>query len=194
MLATTGLLASQVVTPVSRESVRLDGRWRARLDPTDSGLAENWQRHDDAAFDRQLEVPLAWQAADPSLRQYAGAVWYRCTFQVPSAWRTADTELAVRFNAVDYRAEVWINDTYVGAHEGGYTPFELDITQAVERGVENTLTLRAFDPTDLAEIPHGKQGGGWYTRVSGPWQSVWLLARPAQRILAVRCFPRVHPT
>lgn len=177
----------------SRQSVRLDGRWRARVDADDRGIAEAWQRDGDAAFDRCLQVPLAWQAADPSLRQYAGAVWYRCNFQVPHHWRSADTELALRFDAVDYRVDVWLNNTYVGEHEGGYTPFEVDITHVVrEDGAKNTLTLRVFDPTDLAEIPHGKQGGGWYTRVSGPWQSVWLLARPWQRILGARCFPRLE--
>jgi hypothetical protein len=34
----------------------------------------------------------------------------------------------------------------------------------------NTITVRVFDPADVADIPHGKQGGRWYTPVSGPWQ------------------------
>jgi len=81
------------------------------------------------------------------MRQYAGAVWYRCSFDIPADWRTPDVELAVRFDAVGYRADIWVDGTHVGEHEGGYTPFELDITGALgPNGGSHTLTLRAFDP------------------------------------------------
>ena len=152
-----------------RSTRSLDGRWQARLDPEDVGLNRGWMRPD-APFDRELTVPLPWQAADPSLRRYAGAVWYRRAFRVPREWR--DRSVAVRFGAVDYEARVWLNGREVGGHEGGYTPFELDVTEWVRMDGGNDVTLRVFDPADVSEIPHGKQGGRWYTAVSGPWQSV----------------------
>jgi Glycosyl hydrolases family 2, sugar binding domain/Glycosyl hydrolases family 2, TIM barrel domain/Glycosyl hydrolases family 2 len=176
----------------------LDGTWQARLDPDDVGLAQGWA-HRDVGFDRALTVPLPWQAADPELRSYAGAAWYRRTFRVPDAWR--GHAVAVRFGAVDYEARVWLNGRGLGGHAGGYTPFELDLTPALDWSGDNHLVLRAFDPADLAEIPHGKQGDGWYTPVSGPWQSVGLRARPHRRVGRLRCLPdattgtfRVHAT
>jgi hypothetical protein len=168
-----------------RSWVSLDGVWSARLDPDDRGLAEGWHAPD-RPFDRQLRVPMPWQVADPALRRYAGVLWYRRAFDVPSRWR--ESSVAIRFGAVDYRARVWVNGREVGGHEGGYTPFEVEIGDAVQPG-ENTVTLRVEDPADLGEVPHGKQGGRWYTATSGPWQSVHLLARPRERVERITCFP-----
>lgn len=169
-----------------RDARSLDGIWQARLDPDDIGQQEGWARPD-APFDRELPVPLPWQAADPALRRYTGVVWYRRSFEVPPGWR--DGTVAVRFGAVDYAARVWINGQEVGGHQGGYTPFELEIGDALRPDGSNTLTLRVEDPADVSELPHGKQGGRWYTPISGPWQTVSLLVRPAERVLGLRCYP-----
>src|SRR5439155_23677857 len=77
----------------------------------------------------------------------------------------------------------------VGRHTGGSTPFEVDLTAGFNRTGDNHLVLRVFDPPVMDEIPHGEQGGRWYTPVSGPWQSVTLLTRPAQRVTRLRCQP-----
>ncbi len=82
----------------------------------------------------------------------------------------------LRFEAVDWRADVWVNGKKVAEHEGGYSPFEADITDAVARGKPAVVVVRAFDPTD-PELPTGKQVG-WYTPSSGIWQTVWLESRP----------------
>jgi hypothetical protein len=169
-----------------RQAFALDGMWQARLDPDDLGLAHGWAEPD-APFERQLPVPLPWQAADPALRDYAGVVWYRRSFRVPLQWQGQD--VAAHFGAVDYEARVWLNGQEVGGHVGGYTPFEVELTEHVSWDGENSLTLRVHDPANVDEIPHGKQGGGWYTPVSGPWQSVAQVTRPAERVVRLRCYP-----
>ncbi len=152
-----------------RASLSLDGVWQARLDS-------------EAEFDRMLRVPMPWQVADPALRDYTGVVWYRRLVEVPDEWRGGD--VFVRFGAVDYQATVYADGRDVGGHQGGYTPFEVAIPDGTRE-----LTLRVEDPEDLSELPHGKQGGRWYTRVSGPWQSVELLVRPRERVEWVRVYP-----
>ena len=88
------------------------------------------------------------------------------------------------FGAVDYFAEVWVNGIRVGEHEGGYLPFELDITLQARPGVNN-ITVRVDDPLEIfPEIPHGKQS--WYGLLSGIWQSVWIELRAAAHIQRVR--------
>jgi hypothetical protein len=154
-----------------RASLSLDGVWQARLDA-------------ESEFARELRVPLPWQAADPALREHTGVVWYRRSIEVPAEWR--DHEVAVGFGAVDYRATVYADGREVGGHEGGYTPFEVVIPAETRE-----LTLRVEDLEDSSEVPHGKQGGRWYTRVSGPWQSVSLLVRPRERVERVRVYPDV---
>lgn len=81
----------------------------------------------------------------------------------------------LHFGAVDQIASVYLNDTYLGKHEGGYLPFSFDVTEVIEE--ENVLKVQVEDKLDL-DYPYGKQtkkrGGMWYTPVSGIWQNVWL--------------------
>lgn len=66
----------------------------------------------------------------------------------------------------------------VGRHTGGYTPFSLNITQALNPKGNNRIVVRVWDPTDKGYQPRGKQHSRphqiWYTPVTGIWQTVWL--------------------
>src|SRR5688572_12006002 len=130
-----------------------------------------------------ITVPAPWQA-DARFRDHTGEAWYQREFQVPAEWMEADRVLMLGFGAVDYFAEVWLNGIKVGEHEGGYLPFELDVTEAARAG-RNTLTVRVEDPLEIfPEIPHGKQS--WYGMLSGIWQPVWVESRPAMHIQRIK--------
>ena len=130
-----------------------------------------------------ITVPAPWQA-DARFRDHIGAAWYQREFEVSSDWMESGRVLLIGFGAVDYFAEVWLNGIKVGEHEGGYLPFELDITDAARPG-RNTLTVRVDDPLEIfPEIPHGKQS--WYGMLSGIWQSVWVESRAASHIQRVK--------
>ena len=77
-------------------------------------------------------------------------------FETPTDWRHG--EVVLRFSAVDYAADVWVNGAHAGRHEGGYTPLELDVGGSIHWGGTNVVTVRVFDPPDVADLPHGKQG------------------------------------
>lgn len=107
----------------------------------------------------------------------------------PGAHRTI-----LHFGAVDQIAQVYVNDTLVGTHEGGYHPFSFDITRFLRYredgpdGKPNRLEVRVTD--ELSQrLPYGKQrkdrGGMWYTPVSGIWQTVWLEEVPERYIRAL---------
>jgi hypothetical protein len=131
----------------------------------------------------QITVPSPWQA-DARFRDYLGEAWYQHEVEIPALWLEPGRVIVLGFGAVDYFAEVWWNDVNVGEHEGGYLPFEMDITNAVRPGV-NTLTVRVDDPLEIfPEIPHGKQS--WYGMLSGIWQSVWIESRAASHIQRVK--------
>ncbi len=110
-----------------------------------------------------------------------------------ASWRFPLTgwqqRVVLHFGAVDYFSDVWLNGEYVGGHEGGYLPFEFDVTAQAKAG-DNLLTVRVSDPPGLfAEIPHGKQS--WYGPLSGIWQSVWLQRRAALHVEGVRVHPEL---
>ena len=97
----------------------------------------------------------------------------------------------LHFGAVDQIAIVSLNGRFVDAHEGGYLPFEVDITNHICDG-ENTLTVEVIDELDH-DYGWGKQrrdrGGMWYTPTSGIWQAVWIEAVPENHIRNLKITP-----
>jgi hypothetical protein len=95
----------------------------------------------------------------------------------------------LNFGAVDWQATVFVNGKEVGKHEGGYTSFSLDITDALKDG-ENELIVKVYDPTDQGPNPRGKQilnpKDIWYTPTTGIWQTVWLEEVPAIYIESIK--------
>ncbi|MFC5367131.1 glycoside hydrolase family 2 protein [Salinirubrum litoreum] len=173
-----------------RRSQSLSGTWTLRFDPEDVGVEERWTAVDAHWSDEDclsVDVPHVWQEYD-SYRDYTGVGWYRRTVTLETV--PEDSVTIIRFGAVDYETTVWVNGVECGSNRGGYLPFEVDVTEAIEPG-ENVVTLRVEDPEDIDEIPHGKQGDPWYTRVSGVWQDVELQTRPRTHVADVRVSPDI---
>lgn len=144
-----------------------------------------------AVFDRTIRVPYCPQSrlSGLGLTDPGDVVWYRRRFDAPEAGR-----LLLHLGAVDYRARVFVNRVEAGSHEGGHTPFALDVTRLVHSGT-NELVVRAEDPLEDRTIPRGKQHwttrpeGIFYTPTTGIWQPVWLEPLPARHIEALRLVP-----
>jgi len=180
------LVAAASSHAVAQERSSLDGNWSFVTDPSGKLDVADLST---ASGARTAQVPGSWQSEFADLRDYAGVAWYWRTFSAPAP--AAGHVLLVRFGAVDYKATVYVNGQKAGEHEGGYLPFEIDITPFLRAG-ENELAVRVVDPgakpaevegIRYAEIPHGKQD--WYVQTSGPWQSVELEDRPKTRIGAM---------
>ena len=143
-----------------------------------------------AVFARTIIVPFPPESPASGVGDtgFHPVVWYRrrvSPVDVAGTGRRASDRLLLHFGAVDYRADVWAGGQHVGHHEGGHTPFTVDVSQA---GDEFDVVLRAEDdPTDV-EQPRGKQDWQldphiiWYHRTTGIWQPVWLEAAPQQHI------------
>ncbi|KKK33645.1 hypothetical protein WQ57_23870 [Mesobacillus campisalis] len=168
-----------------REIQSLDGVWNFRPDRKGEGEWRDWQING-IPEGNDVDVPHIWQRDGGSLISYNGAAWYEKSF----TFLGKEGRVFLHFGAVDYHARVWLNGHYVGEHEGGFTPFEFEISDFLVQDAENRVTVRVFDPEDNAEIPIGKQGS-WYTRVSGIWQSVYIESRPAAFIEAAQVTPDI---
>ena len=114
---------------------------------------------------------------------------YRKKFTLPEGFNKGI--ILLHFGAVDQICRVNVNGKHIGAHIGGYLPFDFDITEAVTVG-ENVLEVEVMDKLDK-ELPYGKQcekrGGMWYTPISGIWQAVWLESVPENYIKSLRITP-----
>ena len=146
-------------------------------------------------WDQKIQVPFAPETPASGVKDtgFFKAVWYRRTFQSPGFEN--GQRLIIHFGAVDCCASVWVNDQLAATHEGGYTPFQADITDLLNESSEQTIAIRAFDdPQDLAK-PRGKQDwlldahSIWYPRTTGIWQTIWLEVVPATHVEYLRWTP-----
>ncbi len=173
---------------VRSEWTDLTGPWDFAVDDDDRGISERWFAN--PAFDSSIVVPFPPESpasgiGDP--RPHT-ALWYHRALtrdEVRAAGHRDGRRLFLRFGAVDYRAVVWVDGHRVGSHEGGHTPFSVDITDALDHEGGGHVVVRVEDrSTDIAQ-PRGKQDWReephsiWYHRTSGIWQPVWLESVPA---------------
>ncbi|MCA1669048.1 MAG: glycoside hydrolase family 2 [Thermomicrobia bacterium] len=157
-----------------------------------------WRGLADVQWGRQITVPFAPETPASGVHDtdFHAVCWYRRTFDAPPL--APDARLILHFGAVDYATTVWVNETIVTRHEGGYTPFSADITECLIPDGAQTVIVRAEDdPLDLAK-PRGKQDWQrephaiWYPRTSGIWQTVWLEPIAVSSIKHLTWLPNLH--
>ena len=175
----------------------LTGPWGFATDAGDHGRTANWHL-DPAPFTRTITVPYPPESELSGVRERdcPPVVWYCRSLRLEDT-PGAGQRLLLHFGAVDYRAHVWFNGVHVGEHEGGHTPFTLDVTDAVAPGEEQILVVRAEDERDDATQPRGKQDwrpephGVWYHRTTGIWQPVWAEVVPDLHVRRLHWTPDV---
>ena len=173
--------------------VSLNGTWQFALDPDGQ-----WRRPSDVEWRGTIQVPFAPETPASGVENtgFFRACWYRREIDAPPL--DGGTRLLLHFGAVDYRATVWINGCEAARHEGGYTPFTVEVNLSATGDARLVVVVRAEDdPTDLAQ-PRGKQDWQltphsiWYPRTTGIWQTVWLETVPSTWIDRVRWTPNLE--
>ncbi len=140
------------------------------------------------SFRHRIRLPFPPEAPLSGVGEaYCPVAWYRKAFRVPQGERVLP-----HFGAVDCRAVVYLDGFQLLEHEGGHTPFSLDLTPWAGRRVE--LLLRAEDDPQDLEKPRGKQAVGepegiFYPRTTGIWQTPWLEVLPHSHIHSLRLTP-----
>ena len=140
--------------------VRRDGRdgvWsppKAAARPTLPTFAST--TFDDRAW-HDVTVPGNWEMAgysDPTYDHADDAAGlYRRSVDVPAAF--AGRRVLWHFDAVMDGAEVFVNGRRVGYHEGGFTGWDLDVTDALRPGQPNLFALRVCKTTPSVSLDSG---------------------------------------
>ena len=107
----TRLFDTHSVTPVQD----LNGPWLFRTDPRETGKEDGWYKGLPGA--ETVIVPSVWNT-QLDLLEYEGAAWYQRRFA------TGGGCLRFCFEAVMTEAEVWLDDTFLGYHYGGFCQFD----------------------------------------------------------------------
>jgi hypothetical protein len=198
LLAVPNVAAAAIGSKTPRESydrssspstsLSLDGEWLIATDPQNSGRDQRWFTRIGSGSSK-TKVPSILQETFPA---YHGVAWYWREFTV-SVHPDKAGRFLLRFEAVDYLADVWLNGVHVGGHEGGETPFCLDVSSAVKPNATNLIAVRVLNPGKqridgiaLTETPHRNKFDPFYSGASydsgGIIGSVRLLLVPAIRM------------
>ena len=138
-----------------------------------------------------INVPFCPESELSGVNRRIGAdeeMLYGRNFRLPAEWE--GRRILLHFGAVDQTAKVYVDGHLAGEHEGGYLPFSFDITDLLKgEGTDHSIIVEVRDSLDH-KYPWGKQkaknGGMWYTPVSGIWQSVWLEPVPEEHITSLK--------
>ena len=165
--------AAQQSTPLitsiaSRNTISLNGSWQVIIDPYETGYydyrfqprADGYFKNDkpkspsdlvEYDFDSspQLQVPGDWNSQDQRLLFYEGTLWYKKSFDYQKRDRK---RLFVYFGAANYVADVYLNGEKLGRHEGGFTPFNFEITSLV-KDKDNFLVVKVDNKRRRDAVP-----------------------------------------
>lgn len=149
-------------------TVSLNGKWRVIIDPFENGYYDyrylpktsgyfknakprNKTELIEYDFDKsgELNVPGDWNSQREELLFYEGTVWYKKSFDYQ---RKPDTRVFVYFGAANYHAIVYLNGQKLGEHEGGFTPFNFEITRLV-REKDNFLIVKVDNKRRRDAVP-----------------------------------------
>src|SRR5208283_294844 len=173
-LFAAGRSAAQVAPLIAniegRSTTSLNGQWQAIVDPYDVGAVDyhahalagngafykNYKPQSKSElveydFDTSghLQVPGDWNTQRDSLLFYEGSVWYKRSFNYAQGPKK---RVFVHFGAANYMAYVYLNGEELGQHEGGFTPFDFEITDRV-RPEGNFLVVRVNNTRGKDYVP-----------------------------------------
>ena len=157
-----------IVNSEGRKTVSLNGQWQVIVDPYESGYYNyRYQPSDNGYFKNAkpkskselieydfdksgtLKVPGDWNTQSDQLFFYEGTVWYKKSFDYQ---RQPNTRVFVYFGGANYFADVYLNGEKIGEHEGGFTPFNFEITNRV-KDTDNFLVVKVDNKRRRDAVP-----------------------------------------
>ena len=151
------------------EWINLNGYWNFTFNKTLADEAIN--RNNINGLDRKILVPFSWGSPLSEVKNDGHQGWYGRSVTIPEAWKGKRIYLVI--GASEWDTNVWFDGKPLGNHQGGYTPFEFELTEHVQfNRPQNIMVLADDTPTD--QRLGGKQG---YGDARGIWQTVYVEAR-----------------
>ena len=161
----------QVANILSRQVTSLNGAWHYivdvqeegyydyRMNPTPWGFFRNAkpQRPEDLIeydFDKApvMQLPGDWNTQDSQLFFYEGTVWFYKKFRLERKEQRGGRRTLLYFGAVNYEAYVYVNGQLAGHHEGGFTPFNFDVTDLLQDG-DNVVIVKVDNKRRASHVP-----------------------------------------
>ena len=162
------VLCQNMINIDARNTTSLNGKWNIIIDPYENGYYNyRYEPHDNGYFmaaeetspsdlleysfntDEMLYVPGDWNSQMEKLLFYEGTVWYKKSFDYELL---KGKRLFVYFGAVNYDAKVYLNGKLLGEHQGGFTPFQFEITNKI-KSVDNFIVVKVDNKRFQDAVP-----------------------------------------
>lgn len=163
--------------------LNLNGSWDFSFDNENVGVDQQWYNQHE--FDQKITVPFPWGSKLSGVENKGEIAWYTRTIQIPESFSGKRVFLVI--GASDWITDVWLDGNHLGKHQGGYTPFEFDLTSFLGNKAEYKLTVRVDDSPFDYKL-EGKQG---YGQAKGIWQTVYLEARGSVAMKTIHFTPDI---
>jgi beta-galactosidase len=131
-----------------------DAKWRALHLPHDWAVELPFV-HDDELNSHGFK-PLGRRYPETSVG------WYRREFDIAAS--DLGRRIAVEFDGAFRSVLVFVNGCFIGRNDNGYAPFAFDLTDFLNYGARNCITLRV----------DASFGDGWFYEGAGIYRHVWL--------------------
>jgi beta-galactosidase len=156
------------IADTSQVPVDLDGIWHFKPDPESDFYKPDVS---DAGW-KEIKVPSHWMME--GFDSQTGTGGYRRHVNIPDSFRHRRIKLV--FDGVYSGAEVWLNGKRIGSHEGGFSPFELDVTEAAHIGKDNLLAVLVREKTISSHLDNMSYYANF--PLTGIFRPVRLLSLP----------------
>lgn len=173
--ACIGQTQNLISNVVNRNTTSLNGVWNYIIDPYETGFysfhhdqydkqqkpsnaaffnnyhAVNKQELVEYDFDKspKINIPGDWNSQVPELKYYEGNVWFKKSFDYDLKEKK---RLFVYIGAINYKSDVYLNGKKLGSHEGGFTPFNYEITSIV-KPKDNYLVIKVDNTRHKEDVP-----------------------------------------
>ncbi len=164
--------------------INLNGYWDFELDKANVGIKENWALNKES-YQTKILVPFPWGSKLSEVENTADIGWYHRKITIPNDWQNQRPFLVI--GASDWETSVYLDGKLLGTHQGGYTPFEFDLSKHIQIGKEHDLVIRVDDIRRDFTL-YGKQG---YGDAKGIWQTIYLEPRGLNFIQSYQINPDI---
>jgi beta-galactosidase len=163
---------SYTAKPVNAElssSLSLNGTWH--FNPA-TGIAMDKVKPGDGSHWKKINVPGDWTTQSFKVKAGEPAQYFR-TFEIPPHWK--GQRIKLRADGIQSWCRIWVNNKYAGSHLGGFTAFEIDITDFIKPG-SNKILIAVQNESIADSLASTTQYAAF--QIGGIFRKIYLLAVP----------------
>ena len=135
--------------------VSLNGNWKCKPDFDNIGIEEGWyllenyNNNDNSLIN--IKIPKSFNLLK-NFGVFEGIFWHFYQFSLNKLLDISTYKYQIRFKGSNYKTQVWLNGEFLGEHDGGFTPFYINISDTLTQK-DNLLVVRVDNIREKERVP-----------------------------------------